>query len=61
MFEHLQKQPLRPLVVVGGTRIHLLQGGGVAKVTPAINCILNETMSLVSSLDPTLSQGEMVW
>ena len=60
MLIHLQEQPLRPLVVVGRTCIHLLQGGGVSKMTLAINCICNKRTSLVSSLDPTLSQGETV-
>ena len=60
MLVHLQEQPLRPLVVVGRTRIHLLQGGRVAKVIPAINCVCNKRTSLVSSLDPTFSRGETV-
>ena len=46
MLVHLQEQPLCPLVVVGRARIHLLQGGGVAKVTTLINCMLNERTSL---------------
>ena len=59
MFVHLQEQPLCPLVVVGGTRKHLLQGGGVAKVTPVINCMLNKRTSLSTQFEQHKDGGYM--
>ena len=59
MFVHLQEQPLCPLVVVRGTRKHLLQGGGVAKVTPVINCMLNKRTSPSTQFEQHKDEGYM--
>ena len=51
MFVHLQEKSLCPLVLVGGTRKHFLKGGGVSKLTPVINCMLNKRTSLSTQFE----------